>query len=82
MPKDEFDSLPVIDVPESEKITVAVKSLTMWLKVTLPTPKSTPLRLRYAAVRALTTRACPSAKCSSGVAISGLGTVRRSGCLS
>jgi hypothetical protein len=26
MPKDEFDGLPVIDVPESEGITVAVKS--------------------------------------------------------
>jgi hypothetical protein len=25
MPKTEFDGLPVIDVPESEKITVAVK---------------------------------------------------------
>jgi hypothetical protein len=26
MPKDEFDGLPVIDVPESEGITVVVKS--------------------------------------------------------
>ena len=25
MPKDEFDGLPVIDVPDSEEITVAVK---------------------------------------------------------
>jgi hypothetical protein len=53
MPKDEFEGLPVIDVPESEKITVAVKP---GPKAIWTTPKGTPLRLHCAAARASTAR--------------------------
>ena len=56
MPKDEFDGLPVIDVPESEGITVVVKSAT-WTNAIRPIPNSTPLPLRCGGSAASMTRA-------------------------
>ena len=61
MPKDEFDGLPVIDVPESEGITVVV-SLATWTNAIRPIPNNTPLPLHCGGSAVSMTRACPSVK--------------------
>jgi hypothetical protein len=62
MPKDEFEGLPVIDVPESEEITVAVKPDGL-AEGDMDDPERHPLRLHCAAARASTTRVRRSEKC-------------------
>jgi hypothetical protein len=71
MPKIEFDGLPVIEVPDSEEITVAVKPEDLQ-DGDEAGPEQHPIAIGRGGRAASTMRVSPKEKCSSGAAISGL----------
>lgn len=62
MPKTELDGLLVIEVPDSEKITVVVKSGDLD-KSDIANPEQHPIAVALRRQPASMMRECPSAKC-------------------